>query len=208
MNTDPLIEWNRLNKENAERELISVMYGNLVSRTTQIDSFSTWLLATAGAAATLVVSNTQNIATILGKNGFKRALFCLIISALLGLIAKLIFVFFQYGGDQQERLLEQVKPIFTKFRDDEKQIIELSKNREMSLETELQMDLVLMQYAKPFPFLVRKILLKYITKHKHDPQIGYLLPLKAFVWQTSLSFLQALAFLTFIIVAVRYAQVA
>ena len=84
MNSDPLIEWNELNKENAKQNLISVMYGNLVGRCSQLDTFSTWLLAATGAAAGIVISNVQSITTILGKYGFRLTLISLVISAVLG----------------------------------------------------------------------------------------------------------------------------
>jgi hypothetical protein len=199
---DPLLEWNRLNRENAKNSLVSVMFGNISGRAVQIDLFSTWLLAGSGAAATLVVGNAQSLIALLGKYGFRRGLAALVSSAFFGLISKYIYIFFQYGGDYQTKLLEQVQPILDKHALDEKQIQEIAKKRNIKLDTEISMNHVLSDFSKPFPKISRKFMLWYINKHRDDPQIGHLLPLKTFMWQATAALIQAIAFIAFLIVVI------
>ena len=208
MNSDTLTEWNELNKDNAKHDLLSIMYGNLIGRCGQLDSFSTWLLAATGAAAGLVISNIQSITTILGKYGFKRSLICLVISAILGLCAKATYVFFQYGGDSQSKLFDQMKPILDHFFEQKGQIEETAKARNLSISTELQMEQLLVEYVRPFPFFVRLLTLRYLSKHKGNRQVGFLIPLKAFQWQSAFTLLQSIAFIVFIVLIIRYAQIA
>jgi hypothetical protein len=206
MNLDPLIEWNRLNKDNAEQALVSVMFMNIVSRSPQIDTFSTWLLAGTGAAATLMIANIQNMIQAFGRHGFKVTLSMLAISSLLGVLAKCVYIFFQTGGETQEKLLQQIKPILDKHHEDEQKIIESAKTRGLFLKTELSMEKVLSDFAAPFPKLPRWFMTRYLIKHKDNRQVGHLLPIRMFQWQSSLSLLQGLAFISFIIAAIVYAR--
>ncbi|WLT32333.1 hypothetical protein [Geothrix sp. PMB-07] len=206
MEPDPLLEWNRLNKENAEQALVSVMFMNFVSRAPQIDTFSTWLLAGTGAAATLLIANILNMFQALGRHGFKVAVFMLAISALFGLLAKCVFVFFQTGGDSQEKLIQQIKPIMDKHHEDEEKIIATAKQRGLKLETEFSMNKVLSDFAAPFPKWPRWLVMRYLNKHKENRQVGHLLPVRMFQWQCGLSFFQALAFISFILAAIVYAR--
>lgn len=206
MEPDPLIEWNRLNKENAEHSLVSLMLSNLVSRAPQIDVFSTWLLAGAGAAATLMISNIQSMLAAFGSRGYKVTVFMLVLSAFFGLLAKYVFVFFQFGGDLQAKLMEQVKAVLDVHYEQEQKIKESAKQRGMSLETGICMNVVLTEFAKPLPRFSRWLVLRYINRHKDNRQIAHLLPVRFFRWQTGFSFAQGAAFLLFILSAVYYAR--
>jgi hypothetical protein len=206
MNQDPLLEWNRLNRENAEHEIVSVMFSNIVGFAPQVDTFSTWLIAGTGAAATLMITNIQSMITAFGRHGFKVALIMLVVSALFGLLAKSTFVFFQFGGDSQSKLIEQLKPIFEKHGTDEKGIKESAALRGIKLETDIRMDVVLSEFAKPLPWLVRICVLAYLNKHKDNRQVGHLLPLRAFHWQFGFGAAQSIAFILFVLSAVYYAR--
>ncbi len=206
MEPDPLIEWNRLNRENAEHALISVMFTNIVTRAPQADAFSTWLLAGTGAAATLMITNIQGMLAAFGSHGYKVTLFMLVLSAVFGLLAKYVFVFFQYGGDSQSKLIEQIKPILEAHSEQEAKILESAKSRGVALETDIRMGVVLTEFAKPFPRWSRWLLMRYINKNKDNRQMAHLLPVRCFHWQIGLSFIQALAFLLFVLSAVFYAR--
>jgi hypothetical protein len=206
MEPDPLVEWNRLNRENAEHALISVMFTNVVARAPQADTFSTWLLAGTGASATLMITNIQGMLTAFSGHGFKVTLLMLVLSAVFGLLAKYVFVFFQYGGDSQSKLIEQIKPILDTHSEQQAKIRESAKLRGVTLDTDIRMDVVLTEFAKPLPHWSRWLVMRYINKHKENRQIAHLLPVRFFHWQIGLSFFQGLTFLIFILCAVFYAR--
>ncbi len=205
MEESPLQKWNRLNKENAEHSIVSVMFASVVSKSPEIDKFSTWLLVGTGGTATLLISNIKDIQNALSPLGFKIGLSLLVASGLMGILARCVNVFFQAGGDQQSKLIEQIQPFLDKHAEDEKKILELAKAQELTLETKIEVDRILKEYMKPFPSWTRWMFFLFVRKQKDNTQVGHLLPVKAFIWQTNLAFLQALLFISFFIAALYFA---
>ena len=62
---DPLFEWNRLNKENAEQEFASAFFG-MTSTSPLADKFSMWLFAGTGATSALLITQISTIIESLG----------------------------------------------------------------------------------------------------------------------------------------------
>lgn len=203
---DPLIEWNRLNKENAENALISAMFSSLISTSPVIDRFSSWLLAGTGATAALLVANADKLVPFLSNAGFRVTGALLVASAVFGLISKARAVQCQIGADNDQRIRELMRPILEKHSQDEEKIQGFAETRGSSLATELDLGRVLSEFAKPFPRWVGWLLSRHLAKHAGNPQIGYLLPIRFYLSQSMFAFFQVVSFLAFACAALFFAQ--
>jgi len=57
--TEPLHEWNRLARENAENAIVSSMFESVFKASEPIDTFSTWLLVGTAAVASFMITNAE-----------------------------------------------------------------------------------------------------------------------------------------------------
>jgi hypothetical protein len=204
--SDPLLEWNRLNKINAENALTSAMFSSLISTSPIIDRFSAWLLAGTGATAALLVANADKLVPFLGEAGFRVCGALLVVSAIFGLISKARAVQCQIGIENDQRVRELMRPVLDKHAQDEEKILELSNARSIKIETEVDFERVIAEFAKPFPRWVGWLLGRHLAKHAGDPQIGYLLPIRFYSSQCFFAFLQVVSFLVFVCAALLFAQ--
>lgn len=203
---DPLIEWNRLNKENAENALTSAMFSSLVSTSPVIDRFSSWLLAGTGATAALLVANADKLVPFLSNTGFRVVGALLVVSAVFGLLSKTRAVQCQIGTENDQRVRELMRPILDKHLQDEEKIQQAAEARGLPLATELDLGRVIAEFAKPFPRWVGWLLRRHLAKHAGNPQIGYLLPVRFYISQATFAFLQVVSFLAFVCAALFFAQ--
>ncbi len=205
MSEDPLKEWSRLENENTTHALVSAAYVGMLSRAPQVDAFTTWLLAGTGATAGLLVANVGTISGALSVAGFQLCLSLLAISSLLGLFTKCAAAFFPIDGERQAALQAQSLKILETHGETRKQIEESAKKRGVEAPPDIEIMAVLNEFMRPLPLWAKWFVMLYIKKKQHDRQIGYLLPIRAFMWQTNLCFLQALFFLAFVVAAMCYA---
>lgn len=203
---DPLLEWNRLNINNAEQDLVSAMFSSIISTAPIIDKFVSWLLAGAGATAALMIANINNILPFLSKEGFKVAGAFLVISGVLGLVAKIKSIQCQVAYENDIKIREKMKPILQKHEEDEDKIQAHAKERGIELETEIDINKVLIEFYKPAPKWAAWLAMRYINKHKDNRQVGYIKPMQTFYLVSSLAFMQAVSFIVFFVVAMVYAR--
>ncbi len=203
---DPLHEWNRLNKSNAENALVSAMFSSLIATSPIIDKFSVWLLAGTGATAALLVANADKLVPFLGQTGFKISGAILVASAIFGLLSKTRAVQCQifYSNDQQ--IKELMHPILDKHSVDEDKIEEFAIKRGLAVSTAIDMSRVVSEFSKPFPKWVGWLVGRHLLKHADNPQVGYILPIRFYNSQTSFAFLQVLSFIAFICSALAFVQ--
>lgn len=204
--SDPLFEWNRLNKENAENAIASLMLRNLVSATHVFESYCTWLLAGTGATAALFVANVESVLPYLSAAGFKWCGLLLVTSGVCGIVSKYLSLQCQFSDLSNARLQPALQSIFDRFNVDSDKIEAQASARGVTLDTELDMGRVITKYARSFPRWVAWLLSRHLRKHAGNPQIGEVLPIKFFIWQGVFLFLQIVLFLFAIGVAVVFAQ--
>ena len=75
---DPLLERNRLNKENAEQNFVSEMFISASKTSPLTDKFSVWLFAGTGATGALLISQIQQIIPSLSLIGYRVCMFMLV----------------------------------------------------------------------------------------------------------------------------------
>ena len=203
---DPLLEWNRLNKDNAEQSFVSAMYLSISETTSKIDSFSIWLLAGTGATSALLITQIGSILPYLSERGFKLSLTFLVLSAISAFIAKYKALRCEIQLHLQKELAARLDPIFSKHDEDEKQIQEYAQQRGIVLQTEIEMSKVIEEFSRPFPKWVRWLIKRQISKTGEDRQAGYHIAVVAYMSQLRWSFIQAIAFMAFILTSGWYAS--
>ncbi len=204
--TDPLEEWNRINKENAEQGFASALYSSLTHTSPIIDRFSLWLLAGSGASGALLIAQIENVLPYLTAKGFKVCMFFLIVSAILGFLAKYKALRCQIQVEMQSKLLELLAPIFAEHEQAEEQIQQYAEQRGMELDTELSFGKVVEEFSKPFPRWVKWLIKRQVSKNKGGRQAGHHIAIKAYVGQLRFTFWQAVMFIAFLSAGAWYAQ--
>jgi len=205
MSTDPLKEWSRVANENTIHSVVSVAYAGMLSKSPQIDTFSTWLLAGTGATASLLIANIELVSKALSIEGFQISLSVLSLSALFGLFTKCASLFFPIDNEAQDSVKNKMIEILVNHGETRKKIEESAALSKVAAPPDLELKALIDEILKPMPFWAKWFVGLYFNKHKDNRQIAYLLPLRAFMWQTNLCSLQALFFIGFIVLATIYA---
>jgi hypothetical protein len=203
---DPLIEWNRINKENAEQGFVSALFQSMTETSPLIDKFSTWLLAGTGATGALFITQIKSILPYLKPEGFKVCLVVLVISAILGFIAKYHSLRCEIQSNVQSKLSELIKPVFAKHEEDETKIQDYAEKKGIELETEISLSKIMDEFSRPFPFWVKWLINRKITKTAGERQAGFHIAVKSYMSQLRWTFFQACMFLGFMLSAAWYAN--
>lgn len=203
---DPLLEWNRLNKENAEHGFASALYKSLAHTSPIVDKFSLWLLAGTGATGALLVSQIQTILPHLSEGGFKICLTILVLSAIFGFIAKYKNLRCQIQDEIDNKLKELTSDVLAKHEEDEAKIQNFAEQRGIELETEIEFSRIVEIFSEPFPLWVKWLVNRQAKKNSGNRQAGYHIAIKAYISQIRYTFFQSIAFLAFLCAAVWYAK--
>lgn len=203
---DPLLEWNRLNIENAEQGFVSSLYQSISETTTAADKFSLWLLAGTGATGALLISQIKSILPFLSSEGFKVCMVLLVISASLGFVAKYKALRCEIQLQMQTKLQELLNPIFAKHEEDEEKIKEYATHRDIEIETEINFSNIITEFSKSFPWWVKLLMARQLKKTDGDRQAGHRIAFKAYMGQLRWSFFQACFYLAFMLSGAYYAN--
>lgn len=202
----PLQEWNRLNKENAEHEFVSALYQSMSETTPVIDKFSTWLLAGTGATGALLITQIQSVLPHLTLKGYRVCLIILVVSAVLGFIAK----YYSIRCEIQNRVMSKMKqlatPIIEKHEQDKEKIQEYAADQGINLHSDMDFESIVTEFNRPFSKLVKWIILRSVRKGSNDRQTGYHTAIKAYMRQANSTFIQAILFLSFMLSAAWFAN--
>lgn len=203
---DPLIEWNRLNKENAEQGFVSALYQSMTETSPLLDKFSMWLLAGTGATGALLITQIKSVLPFLSQQGFKYCLVILVVSSMVGFVAKYFSLRCEIQSNVQSKLIELVKPVLEKHDKDEDTIQEYAKQRGIELQTEIDLASIMTEFSRPFPFWVKWLIARKIQKTSSDRQAGFHIAVKAYMSQLRWTLLQASLFLAFLATAAWFAN--
>ncbi|MDG6774388.1 hypothetical protein QCB45_08585 [Thiomicrorhabdus sp. ZW0627] len=202
---DPLLEWNRLNNENAEQGFVSGMFQSMSETSPIVDKFSMWLFAGTGATGALLISQIQSVLPYLSKIGFLICLAILVISAVTGFIAKFYALRCEIQNSVQRRLSELLQPILDKHANDKDQIQEIAEQNGIEVDTEIKLSNIIEEFSKPLPFWVKWLIKRQIEQKSGDRQAGLHIAVKAHTAQLGWTFIQATLFLLFMLAATYFA---
>ena len=192
---DPLLEWNRLNKENAEHGFVSSIYQSMSETTTTIDKFSMWLLAGTGATGALLITQIESVLPHLSQKGFKVCMALLVISAICGFIAKFKSLRCETQTQMQRRLAELATPVFEKHGKDEKEIEKYAEQRGIQLETDIELSNIIIEFSRPFSWWVKWLISRQVERTEGDRQAGFHYSVRAYMSQLNWTFFQSIFFL-------------
>ncbi len=197
--TEPLKEWNRLARENAENAIVASMFEATSRSSEPIEKFSTWLLVGTAAVASFLIANSDKLLPLVSQKGFLVCGAFLCVSCIAGLISKMYAlrckISIEVGAAVRQTFFEHL----TKHKEEEKRIKEGAEFWGISLETGVRMERILSEFYKQQPKWIVWFANRVLKKHSGDPQIGYVILSKALTQQGLFSFFQALLFLGFLV---------
>ncbi len=203
--TEPLHEWNRLARENAENAIVSSMFESVYKASEPIDTFSTWLLVGTATVASFLITNAEKVIPFIKQSGFLTCGAFLCCAYLFGLISKMYALRCKIQIDAGAATRRTFTEHLAKYQEEEKKIKASAETSGISLETGIRIERVLAEFFAPLPKVVVWLASRQLKKGRGNPQIGYLPVIKSMQWQGLFAFLQALSFLGFLIAGFIYA---
>lgn len=196
--TDPLREWNRLARQNAENAIVSSMFEAGFKASEPLETFSTWLLVGTAAVASFLITNADKLVPFMGRPGYLTCGALLSFSCLFGLASRIFALRCKIQIETGAAVRKTFAEHLAKHQEEEQKIKESADVWGVSLETGIRLDRVLSEFLAPLPRWVAWLVNRQLKKHAGNPQIGYLPAVKSMQWQGSFASLQALLFLSFL----------
>jgi uncharacterized membrane protein (DUF441 family) len=204
-NTEPLREWNRIARENAENAIVSSMFQAASKAREPVETFTTWLLVAAAAVASFLITNADKLLPLIEKEGFIVCGGFLCISCIFGLLSKIYALRSNIGIQIDTSIRTTFSEHLSNYEKEEEEIKKGAEFWGIRLETRIRIERVLTEFYKPFPRFVAWLAMRHIKKNASNPQIAYLLLIKNLNKQSLFAFLQSLSFLGFLISGITYA---
>jgi len=204
-NTNPLEEWNRLERENTENAIVSSMFHAGIKTSSAIDEFSTWLLVGSAAIGAFLIGSADKLIPIICKTGFVVCGSFLCLSCLFGLISKIYGLLCRVGLDVNDAVTETFHQHLKMHSEVEGEIQETAKTSGITIETGIRLERIMSEFLSPMPPLIKWMVNRQQKKNKGNPQAGYFLLVKRFNKQGLCALLQSSAFLAFMVSGVFYA---
>lgn len=204
--TDPLQEWNRLERENTENAIVSSMFDAGLKTSSTIDEFSTWLLVGAAAVGAFLITNADKIIPIVYKTGFIVCGAFLCLSCILGLLSKIYGLLCRVGLGVKDAVEKTFNEHLENYAKAEDEIQETAKKSGISIQTGVRLERIIFEFLSPMPRWVKWIVARQQNQNQGNQQAGYILLVKRFNRQGIFALLQALSFLAFMISGVIFAS--
>ena len=201
----PLLEWNRLARENTENAMVSSMFEAAGCAIEPVEKFSTWLLVGAAVIASFLITNSDKIVLLLGNRGFLVCGGLLCISCFFGLLAKLSALRSQIASKTNAAILETFTKHLAKYKEEEHKIQEGAEFWGINLQTGVRLERVLSEFLKPLPWWAKLLVNWKLKNQKDNPQIGYLALINNLNLLGYFTAGQSIAFLAFLIAGFGFA---
>ena len=195
---DPLREWNRLARQNAENAIVSSMFEAGFKASEPLETFSTWLLVGTAAVASFLITNADKLGPFMGRPGYLTCGALLSFSCLFGLVSRIFALRCKIQIETGAAVRRTFAEHLAKHQEEERKIKESADVWGISLETGIRLDRVLSEFFAPLPRWVAWLVNRQLKKYTDNPQIGYLPAVKSMQWQGWFATLQALLFVSFL----------
>lgn len=203
---DPLAEWSRLTKQNAERDIAAVLLRGILESSPIVDRFAQWLLAGTAATAAIMISQMSSLVPLIGIDGFKSSIGCLVLSAFFGLLAKRKAIQCLITIELVKGIGDRLPPLLDALDTDQAQIEEAAAATNRELTTEIDMSKVLDDALSPLPRYVRWFAKRGFDKGYEDPNYALKQGVKH-LWRLSwFTLFQTVWYIAFVVVAASYAS--
>jgi hypothetical protein len=205
--TEPLREWNRLTRENAENAIVTSMFDAASMASEPIETFSTWLLVGTAAVASFLITNADKVLPLIKQTGFFVCGAFLCLSCIFGLMSKMYALTCKIGRDLscavKKTFLEQLE----KHKVEENKIKEGAEFWGITLETGVRLERIITEFYTPLPRIVVWLSSRRLKKYADNPQVNGILQIKNLNKQGLFGFLQSLSFLCFLISGFIFAAI-
>lgn len=201
----PLLEWNRLARENTENAIVSSMFETAACATEPIEKFSTWLLVGTAAIASFLIANSDKILPILSNRGFLVCGGLLCISCFFGLLAKVFALRSQISSKIVVAVSATFKEHLAMYREEERKIKEGAEFWGIDLQTGVRAERIVTEFIKPLPWWAKFLIIRKLRSQKNNPQIGYLPLINNLNLLGYFTAIQSLAALAFLVAGLSYA---
>lgn len=203
--TEPLREWNRLARENAENAIIASMFETTSKASEPIETFSTWLLLGTAAIASFLITNADKILPLIKSKGFSWCGLFLCASCIFGLLSKMYALSCKIGND----LGGTIKRIFfehlEKHKVEERKIKEGAEFWGITLETGVRLERIIAEFYAALPKWIVWFSSRQTKKYAGSPYMDGILQVKRVTRQGIFASLQALSFLGFLVAGFIFA---
>jgi hypothetical protein len=205
--TEPLREWNRLARENTENAIVSSMFEAASKASEPIETFATWLLVGTAAVASFLITNAEKLLPLVSRGGFVTCGAFLCLSCVFGLLSKMYALRCRIGIDMGAAVRRTFLEHLAKYEEEEKKIEAGAQFWGITLQTGVRIERVLAEFFAPLPKWIVWLAARQLKKNAGNPQMGYLPLIKFLNAQGMWAFLQALAFLGFLVAGFVYAAI-
>lgn len=205
--TEPLREWNRLARENAENAIVASMFEAASKTSEPIETFSTWLLVGTATVASFLITNAAKVLPLIKQTGFFVCGACLCLSCIFGLLSKMYALTCKIGNDVSSAISKTFLEQLEKHKDEEKKIKEGAELWGINLETGVRLERIITEFYTPLPKIVVWLASRQLKKYAGNPQVNGIIQVKRLNMQGLFGFLQSLSFLCFLISGFVFAAI-
>lgn len=196
--TKPLLEWNRLARENTENAVVSSMFEAALKASEPIETFSAWILVATAAVASFLIVNAEKLLPYISKAGFVTCGAFLCASCIFGLLSKIFAVRCKIGIETGAAVRKTFGEHLVAYKQEEEKIQKDAEFWGINLQSGIRIERVLHEFLLPLPGWVRRLARRHFAKHAGNPQIAYVAQVKTLQAQGMAAFVQALCFLGFL----------
>lgn len=202
---DPLQEWARIAKENAEIEAAQAVLHAVISTAPSIEKFITWLLAGSAAAAALMLANLDGLLRVFAISELRAVILLLLLSTLIGLIGKALSVLIQTQIETIEQVKKRMGKVLDEYGKTEEKIEQSAAKRGQEVEMELSPVGIFALLKPAIPKLLHRWLDKSVEHGMQDRLLGLKRAASLCSWQWLLVVLQLLpAFIALVLAGVTF----
>ena len=127
--TEPLREWNRLARENAENAIVASMFEAASMAREPIETFSTWLLVGTAAVASFFIANAEKAVPIISQSGYLVCGAFLCLSCIFGLLSKMYALTCKIGSDVSSAVKKTFLEQLEKHKEEENSSANVKRHR-------------------------------------------------------------------------------
>ncbi|MCG8092480.1 MAG: hypothetical protein JAZ17_02450 [Candidatus Thiodiazotropha endolucinida] len=197
--------WNNLNKENAEQEMVSVLFQSFVETAPMFGNYSTWLLIGTGTVSAFLVAQIDSVLPYLSVVGYKLSLLSLAFSAVFGFLSKEKVLHCEIQLKVISMVYSGLPPVFEKHEKEEAEIIARSEQLGVKLDTDIDIEKVFTEAYKPFPFWIKWKMKRAAKDGLSNRQAHYHILISSYLKLMWSVFFQVVFFLLFIVTASIFA---
>lgn len=197
--TEPLREWNRLARENAENVIVGSMFEAVSLAREPIETFSTWLLVGTAAFGSFLITNADKILPLIKQTGFLVCGAFICLSCIFGLLSKMYALICKINSDVSSAVKKTFFEQLEKHKEEEKKITEGAEFWGITLESGVRLERIISEFYTPYPKIVVWLVSRQLKKYDGNPQINGILQVKNMNKLGMFGFLQSLSALCFLI---------